>query len=292
MTDDKDNRADHPELDEDRRDDPTLTKRITRQDVIDPEGKTAVAGTSEQASTSGGVFQQMWRRIQEERKRPKRVELKTRSQNNMDRSKAFLVLATAVVLVGFVFLALFSTSGAEKRAQERRTKPSLGRPEPTVQQAGATGSTVPLLNADQNGADPNGDQLSPDDILATSRRTQPPPPKQEQPDGKNSNQHALSNLPPMNDPALDAYRRQNYTPPPALAPVAAPAPAKETPTDSDAWKKSSLVFVRNTTTAPVVNAGLSSGPAQQAFIERKRTSALLPVGSRLVARLQTASAAP
>jgi hypothetical protein len=290
MTDDKDIRADHPELDEDQRDDPTLTKRITRQDVIDPEGKTAVASTSEQASTSGGVFQQMWRRIQEERKRPKRVELKTRSQNNMDRSKAFLVLATAVVLVGFVFLALFSTSGVEKRAQERRTKPSLGRPEPTVQQAGATGSTVPLLSADQNGADPNGDQLSPDDILATSRRTQTPPPKQEQQDGKNSNQYALSNLPPVNDPALDAYKRQNdsYTAPPAPPPVPALVQAKETATDSDAWKKSSLVFVRNTTTAPVVNAGLSSAPTQQAIIDRKRTSALLPVGSRLVARLQTA----
>jgi len=171
MTDDKDIRADHPELDEDKRGDPTLTKRITREDVTDPEAKTAVASTPEQASISGGVLQQMWRRIQEERKRPKRVELNTRSQRNMERSKAFLVLATAVVLVGFVFLALFSTSGAEKRAQERRTKPSLGRPEPTVQQAGATGSTVPLLSADQNGGDPNGDQLSPDDILATSRRT-------------------------------------------------------------------------------------------------------------------------
>lgn len=254
--------------------------------MTDPETKNAEPGTSEQASASGGLFQQMWRRIQEERRRPKRVELNTRGQNNTDRSKALLVLATAVVLVGFVFLALFSTSGAEKRAQERRTKPSLGRPESTVQKAGATGSTVPLLSADQNGGDPNGDQLSPDDILATSRRTQTPPPKQEQ---TGPNQYALSNLPPVNDPALDAYRRQNFSyAPPAPAPAPAPVVAKETPTDSDGWKKSSLVFVRNATTAPVVNAGLSSGSAQQAFMERKTTSALLPIGSRLVARLQTA----
>ena len=120
MTDDKDIRADHPELDEDKRDDPTLTRRITREDVIDPEGKTAMASTPEQASISGGVFQQMWRRIQEERKRPKRVELKTRSQSNMDRSKAFLVLATAVVLVGFIFLALFSSSGTRRSAGRPR----------------------------------------------------------------------------------------------------------------------------------------------------------------------------
>ena len=289
MTDDKDIRADQHELEEEQRDDPTLTTRITRQDAADPEAKTSVGSRSEEPSTSGGIFQQMWRRIQEERNRPKRVELNTRGQNNMDRSKAFLVLATAVVLVGFVFLALFSTSGAEKRAHERRTKPSLGRPESTVQQAGATGSTVPLLSADQNGVDPNSDQLSPDDILATSRRTPTPPPKQEQLDGKGPNQYALSNLPPVNDPALDAYRRQNYSyTPPAPAPTPAPVPAKETATDSDGWKKSSLVFVRNTATAPVVNAGLSSAPTQQAFIERKKTSALLPAGSRLVARLQTA----
>jgi len=62
MTDDKDIRADHPELDEDQRDDATLTKRITQQDVTDPEAIPAVADTSEQAPTSGGVFQQMWRR--------------------------------------------------------------------------------------------------------------------------------------------------------------------------------------------------------------------------------------
>jgi hypothetical protein len=290
MPDDKDIRAEGHELDEDEREDPTLTRRITRQDAADPEAKTPGATSSGAPSASGGVFQQMWRRIQEERKRPNRVELNTRGQNNMDRSKAFLVLATAVVLVGFVFLALFSTSGAEKRAQERRTKPSLGRPASTVQQAGATGSTVPLLTADQNGGDPNGDQLSPDDILATSRRTQTAPPRQEQPDGKGPSQYALNNLPPANDPALDAYRRQNYsyTPPPVPAPAPAPVPARQTPTDSDGWKKTSLVFVRNTTTAPVVNASLSSGPSQQAIIERKRTSALLPVGTRLVARLQTA----
>ena len=62
MTDDKDFGTEQHELDEDQRDDPTRTKRITRQDVTDPEAIPAVADTSEQAPTSGGVFQQMWRR--------------------------------------------------------------------------------------------------------------------------------------------------------------------------------------------------------------------------------------
>ncbi len=226
------------------------------------------AEPEEQPRPAGGIVQQIWRRIQEERNRPKRVEVTPRGRNNMDRSKAFLVLATTVVLAGFAFLALFSTSGAEKRAQERRTKPNLGRPEATGRRGGRPASTVPLLSADQSGGDATGDQLSPDDILATSRR---------------GNQYALSNAPTVNDPALNAYRRQNevtYTSAPA-APTPVPLPPAD---DSEALKKSSLVFVRNTTST----AGQTGAAQQPAFIERKGTSTLLPTGSRLVARLQTA----
>src|SRR5438477_2800427 len=130
-------------------DDPTRTKRISRLGDAEEESKPAETTHEEPPAATGGIVQQIWRRIKEERNRPKRVEINTRGQNNMDRSKAFLVLGTAVVLCGFAFLALFSTSGAEKRAQERRTKPNLGRPESSVQQAGPAGSTVPLLSADQ-----------------------------------------------------------------------------------------------------------------------------------------------
>ncbi len=232
------------------------------------ETRPVEAQPEEQPRPGGGIVQQIWRRIQEERNRPKRVEVTPRGRNNMDRSKAFLVLATTVVLAGFAFLALFSTSGAEKRAQERRTKPNLGRPEATGRRGGRPTSTVPLLSADQSGGDATGDQLSPDDILATSRR---------------GNQYALSNAPTVNDPALNAYRRQNevtYTSVPA-----APTPVLLPPADdSEALRKSSLVFVRNTTST----AGQTGAAQQPAFIERKGASTLLPTGSRLVGRLQTA----
>jgi Bacterial conjugation TrbI-like protein len=287
MTEDKGIRDEKNERDEIEQDDPTITRRVkplgTSAEDPAPEPRAASS-----PAASGGIVQQIWRRIQEERSRPKRAEINTRGQNNMDRSKAFLVLATAVVLIGFVFLALFSTSGAEKRAQERRTKPNLGRPETSVQQAGAAGSTVPLLNADQTGADQNGDQLSPDDILATSRRANSrQPEQQEQQPAKGSDQYALSNAPTFNDPAVDAYRRQTYTPPPPVTPPVVPAVAQPT-NETEGLKKSSLVFVRNTTSATVTNASLSTANAQQAFIEPRRTSTLLPTGSRLVARLQTA----
>ena len=262
-------------------DDPTLTTRVRRPDGAAEDSKPAETTAAEPPVPAGGIVQQIWRRIKEERNRPKRVEINTRGQNNMDRSKAFLVLGTAVVLCGFAFLALFSTSGAEKRVQERRTKPSLGRPESGAQQAGRPGSTIPLLNADQGAGDQNSEQLSPDDILATSRRAQM---GNQQPPIKTRDEHALNQVPPVNDPVLEAYRQRNnyaYTPPPAAPAV---LPASQPNNESEGLKKSSLVFVRNTTSETATNARQST--AQPAYIERKGVSTLLPTGTRLVARLQ------
>ena len=278
-----------PEMREE--DDSALTKGSAEGEApADERPGPAQAEEAEQHAAPRGIVQQIWRRIQEERNRPKRVEITTRGQNNMDRSKAFLVLATAVVLFGFLFLAMFSTSSAEKRAQERRTKPSLGRPEAAAQPAGRPGSPVPLLSADQAGGDANGEQLSPDDILATSRRgqagKQEPSPHTTPAPGE----YALNNVQPFNDPALEAYRRQNnyaYSPSPPPTPAApSTAPAPQTVNELDALKKSSLVFVRSTTAAAVTNA--SSLPGQPAFLDRKGVYTLMPIGSRLVARLQTA----
>src|ERR1017187_6629981 len=267
-------------------DDPTLTTRVSRPGGVAEESKPAETTPAEAPAATGGIVQQIWRRIKEERNRPKRVELNTRGQNNMDRSKAFLVLGTAVVLCGFAFLALFSTSSAEKRVQDRRTKPRLGRPEGTAQQTGRPGSTIPLLSADQGAVDQNSEQLSPDDILATSRRPQKG--NQQQPEQQPPSEYALNRVPPINDPALETYRRQNnYVPPPPPPPTTAVVtPVAQPMNESEGLKKSSLVFVRNETSATVTNASQST--SRPAFIERKGGSTLLPTGSRLVARLQTA----
>ena len=84
-------------------DDPTLTTRVSRPGGVAEESKPAETTAAEPPAATGGIVQQIWRRIKEERNRPKRVEINTRGQNNMDRSKAFLVLGTAVVLCGFAF---------------------------------------------------------------------------------------------------------------------------------------------------------------------------------------------
>src|SRR6266536_5148824 len=263
-------------------DDPTLTTRVSRTGGTEEESMPVETSPAEAPAASTGIVQQIWRRIKEERSRPKRVEINTRGQNNMDRSKAFLVLATAVVLCGFAFLALFSTSSSEKRAQDRRTKPSLGRRDnATSQQAGPPGSTIPLLSADQGAGDQNAEQLSPDDILATSRRGNQLAP------AKTPNEYALNQVPPVNDPALEAYRRQNnyaYTPPPPPPATTAVAPIPQQMNESESLKRSSLVFVRSTTSATVMNASQATA---QPVIERKGGSTFLPTGSRLVARLQT-----
>ena len=285
MTPDNSIRDEEPEREMSEKDDPTLTTRVNRHSSTEEEATPVETKPAEAPEAPCGIVQQIWRRIKEERNRPKRVEINTRGQNNMDRSKAFLVLGTAVVLCGFAFLALFSTSSAEKRAQDRRTKPSLGRPEGAAQQTGRPGSTIPLLSADQGAGDQNSEQLSPDDILATSRRPQK---GNQQPDQQPPNEYSLNRVPPINDPALETYRRQNnYVPPPPPPPTTAVVtPVAQPMNESEGLKKSSLVFVRNATSATVTNASQST--SQPAFIERKGVSTLLPTGSRLVARLQTA----
>ena len=110
----------------------------------------------------------------------------------------------------------------------------------------------------------------------------------QQPPTKTPDDHALSQVPPVNDPVLEAYRQRNsylYTPPPP-PPPAAPAvlPASQPSNESEGLKKSSLVFVRNTTSETATKARQST--AQPAYIERKGVSTLLPTGTRLVARLQ------
>lgn len=79
------------ELKDPEENDPTITRRLKGADAT-AGGRTQEDEIEEPAPGPGGVVQQVWRRIHEERRKPKRVEVNTRGQNNMDRSKAFLVL--------------------------------------------------------------------------------------------------------------------------------------------------------------------------------------------------------
>jgi hypothetical protein len=159
-------------------------------------------------------------------------------------------------------------------------KPHLGRLDSaTSSTTNNRGSLTPLLSADMSGQDASHDQLSPADVNGTRRFR-----AQSQPKAGDT----LGGTPPM-DPALEAYRQAKLgnpapQPPPTIAPVPASPPRAQN--ETDALKKPSLVFVGNTSgaTAAIRPASAAVDPAG---LERKLT-ALLPNGTRLVARLQAA----
>src|SRR6202163_1460595 len=126
MTPDNRIRDERPEREISGQDDPTRTTRVSRHGSTEEEAPPVETRPAEAPEASGGIVQQIWRPIKKDRNRPKRVEINARGQNSMDRSKAFLVLGTAGVLCGFAFLALFSTSSAEKRAQDPADETPFG----------------------------------------------------------------------------------------------------------------------------------------------------------------------
>ena len=88
-----------------------------------------------------------------------------------------------------------------------RNKPNLGRPDTPAATGQNQGSVTPLLTADTSNQDSNGDQISPEDVKATGRMRMNTPPKTPK---------TLANVPPMDDPALEAYRqaKAGYSAPP------------------------------------------------------------------------------
>ena len=275
---------------------PELNKTEKQPDAAEPDVTRRIsAGASEQPDapepeekrTLFASLREAYLRARDGRKGV-RPERQARTAKNVDRSKGLLVLAVAVVVMIFVFLGMFSSSSGTRDRAAIRTKPSLGRPEAaTAGAAEKRGSVTPLLNADMSGQDGNSDQVSADDVKATGRlrlRPQPAP------------GNTLADVPPM-DPALEAYRQSKAGyPAPQPAPVVvstlAPAPAQTPPpvparNEGDALKKSSLVFVSSNSGASASVVRPVSGTAEPALLERKAT-ALLPNGSRLVARLQSA----
>ena len=141
-------------------------------------------------------------------RRQQSAEKQPRTAQTVDRSKGLLVLAGAVVIMIFGFLAMFSSSNTTKDRSAARNKPNLGRPETPAATGQNQGSVTPLLTADTSNQDTNGDQVSPEDVKATGRTRLNAPPTAPK---------TLANVPPMDDPALEAYRQ-------AKAGAAAPPP--------------------------------------------------------------------
>ena len=240
------------------------------------------ASQPEEQKSLFSSLREAYERARDGRNRVQPEKQQSRTAKSVDRSKGLLILAGAVIIMIFVFLGMFSSSSTVKDRAGNRTKPSLGRPNtPAKNSAAGRGSVAPLLNADMSGQDANNDQLSADDVRATGKvRVRP------QPKGADT----LATIPPM-DPALQAYRQAMAgNPVPQPPPVVASAPVPATPVvahnDADPLKKSSLVFVSSSTSASG-SVHPASMTAEPALLER-RVNDLLPNGSRLMARLQSA----
>jgi hypothetical protein len=198
-----------------------------------------------------------------------------RSAKATDRSKGLMLLLISAVVVLLALVGMFSHSSTKNKDETRRSGPSLGRPELSNSTAQENrGSVTPLQSADLSGQNTNTDQLSAEDIKNTARLRLRP--------GQEPKQGPTLATIPTTDPALEDYRRSRETsmpPPPPKVPVIAAAVGNA----SDGLKKASLVFVRNDVAAPARSSALT-----EPSLLARGTNRLLPNGSRLMARFQTA----
>lgn len=215
-----------------------------------------------------------------------------RSARNRDRTKTLFAMVAALVFILIAFLGLFSSSQTDGKRElaARRGQPSLGRPEDrALAQGRKSGSVTPLLSADLNAnQEATGDQVSPEEVGGTARSKtgQFDPATAQKGVPKGGSQHALNNV-QFDDPALEAYRKQvqaSATPAPTSAPPAPPpTPPASANSESEVLAKPSLVYVKAASAT-----GQAPAPNAPAFVEQNSGWDLLPTGTRLMARLQTA----
>lgn len=244
-------------------------------------------------------------RIEEFAAKFRRPVESAREQKSGDRLRGALILVATAIGCLFLFFGLFTTT-TDSSKKERKTQPSLGRPE----MAGATAETanrslVPQLNVTQQPNEETG-ELTEKDLLGTMRNRGTPVPTENVPKPVATAKQLPPRRTPMNpalssvdfdDPALaEAYRRQGLTPPPrrttdvtdwnaAIAEYQAkqnPKPAPPAPISNagDVLRKSSFVYVRTNLATTAV--GTSVVPSAQ----QRTPTALLAQGTKLVARLQ------
>jgi hypothetical protein len=217
-------------------------------------------------------------RLRQIMQRPAQGQARTnikRQQLREDRTKAFLMLAGSTVVLGLMFFALFSSpSSSHKDNSARPNQPNLGR-RPGGEGADTSRSVTPLLSADTRNPNEDPGKLNPQDIQNTARarmsaETSVPP-------SSPAPQPAV--MPPPRDYALNRIQFP-AEPEPVAVPAAVPAGPKV-----DKLTSASLVFVSAGAGTGTREKVATGGNVQPALLEPQ--FALLPAGTRLVARLQT-----
>jgi type IV secretory pathway VirB10-like protein len=228
-----------------------------------------------------------------------------------DRTRSLALLIGGTVGAVLLFIGVFSTPSAPPTQQTSpRAAPNLGRGAAPSPPSAPRSSVTPLLNADVRADNGNSDQLSPADIQGTSRRasaddinrsqemradtrvSHPPTPPARNFDRAGSFSNAGL------DP-LAAYRPDNSAGTPTHSyggpstaggelsrsyayTGAASVPAENRP-EVPASAKSSIVFLRSSEPAA------ASPGTRPAVTNRFQETSLLPPGTRLLARLESAA---
>ena len=251
-------------------------------DVID--GKLRTDSGEEGANGQAG-WRNLFRQAFEKARRAQQP-VTSRRELGKDKSKALLVLAGTAVVVGLLFLGIFSSPNKPKRrVSSRPGTPDLGRRATPGQEKAAQGKSVtPLLEADVRGnQNANNGAVTPDEVGRTAkpRGSMPqssPVSVPPAPATQNKNQYALSQI-DFSDPALKQQPGYGAGPTYQQTPPATSIPGKP---EEEQLRKPSLVFVRST--SETVNGPAASG---QSPILQLSEGVHLPPGTRLVARLES-----
>jgi len=228
-------------------------------------------------------------RTGEEKRSDKRKQLRE------DRTKTFMMLAGALVIMALVFFGLFSSPGSSSRKTNntRANQPNLGRVPGGEDTADTGHSVTPLLNADTRKPDENSGAVTPEDIRNTAKlRPQTQAANTQTPAGNTSTASAVAHKAEPKDYALnkiDFPSEPGYVPPTQALPgqgISSPAQ----PATPLRVAKASMVFVRSATgTRDMTSVSTVQQPSvgQVAILQQTPDFNALPAGARLVARLET-----
>lgn len=242
-----------------------------------PENDSPEKAATTEGSASPDAFQTLRNLL--EKARHNQQGTPSRRELSRDKSKSFLLLAGATIALLLIFLGVFSSpkTRAPLPGETGRGAPSLGRrTTPGQEQKDAAKTVTPMLNADVREGDiGSGSQVTPQDVGGTSPRY-------------NQFRQAAGNgagalvKPSAGRPASsEAYALKNvdFSDPAVAQPASIPSPPRQATGESDAeLKKPSIVFVR---------AAQNTTPSfQRSPLEDDTLAAILPAGTRLVARLE------
>ena len=257
------------------REEPETKQAVTVASSPEKNSPEKAATTEEPASP--GAFQTLRNLLEKARRNQQGAP--SRRELSRDKSKSFLLLAGVTIALLLIFLGVFSSPKTRTPlpGETARGAPSLGRKTtPGQEQNDAAKAVTPMLNADVREGDiGSGSQVTPQDVGGTS-------PRYNQFRQAAGNGTGTLEKPSAGRPASsEAYALKNvdFSDPAVAQPASIPNPPRLPAGESDAeLKKPSIVFVR---------AAQNTTPSfQRSPLEDDTLAAILPAGTRLVARLE------